>query len=98
MIIQVFLKPHAEHANAFGGPRGQVFRLLDVPGLSFDEIMAAFADDRLVVADDLRTHWGEERGVRVIYGRARLALRGGAVDRAEIPSWRFMEQGYEVPQ
>jgi hypothetical protein len=97
MIIQVFLKPHAEHPDR-SGPRGHPFRLLDVPGLSFDEIMAAFADDRLVLAEDLRTHFAEERGVRVISNRSRIALRGGAVDRAEVPGWRFMEQGREVPK
>ena len=97
MIIQVFLKPHAEHADRTAG-RGLPFRLLDVPGLSFDEIMAAFAEDRLVLADDLRTHFAEERGVRIISDRTRLAVRGGAVDRAEKPKWRFMEQGQEVPQ
>ncbi len=97
MIIQVFLKPHAEHPDR-SGARGHPFRLLDVPGLSFDEIMAAFAADQLVVADDLRTHFAEERGVRIISDRTRLAVRGGAVDRAEKPTWRFLEQGQEVPQ
>ena len=86
-ILVVYLKPHARPA----GDRAQ-FMVVETGFASFDEAIAAIAADEMFVVRRLFTHFGAEPGLRIIHDTRDLGLRGSAVDRVEIPSWRIVPE------
>lgn len=85
-IIQVWFKPHAE-----ARPGGKFFDLLEIEGMTFEQITDTFHTDDLLRCNFLHTRAGD-LGERVVTRRIAGSVRGSAIDRMQATGWRFTEE------
>ena len=91
VVLQVWFKPHATPTWS-----RSPFELIEFPHPDALEAMAALDEERLVTGSRLLTHKGEGRGERVVHDAVAIGIRGSAVDRVELPTWRLVREVEEA--
>jgi hypothetical protein len=86
IVIQAWFSPHAERRNdkAF-------YELLEAQHDSFDAFLADVASGGMIPVTILHTRSGEARGDRIVIDRQTAAIRGDAIDRMQLSTWRLVE-------
>jgi hypothetical protein len=67
------------------------FSLVEVPDADWDDVSDMVRDDEWIEGDLLVNGPGEERNSRVIHFRRPVLFRGSAVERVQVPGWKFVE-------
>lgn len=67
------------------------FELVETDLSDFPAFLEAMAEDRVIPCSILIAGRGAEQGERIIHHRIASVLRGSAVMRAQIPTWRFVD-------
>jgi hypothetical protein len=88
-VLQLVLKPHARNPL----DPAQLFVESQFPDL--EQALIAVANDELIFCKVLYSHKGSHPFERIVHKERIAAFRGGAIDRVELPSWRFVRETVE---
>lgn len=86
-VVQVWL----EDDDPAAGRKGRS-DLVETDFVDFEAFLQVVDADRMICASRLDTRRGEGKGERIIYRRVPIAFRGSVVRRAELPTWRIVEE------
>jgi hypothetical protein len=85
-VVQIWLEREEEDKH-----KRWPFTIIETDFEDFAAFLEAVDADRLICASRLDTTWGEGKGERVVMRRVPIAFRGRSMQRAELPTWSFVE-------
>lgn len=86
IVVQVWFQRHAER-----NPDKSYYELLETDHESFTDFLDDVASGGMIPVTVLHTKPGDVRGVRHIVARQTGAVRGTAIDRMQLSTYRIME-------
>lgn len=86
MIVQLFWHPHARvNVNS-------PFEIVEVDLVDFGQVSRALEAKEVIRGEILITVGSATQGVRTVTRRIPIAFRGTAVERAQLPTWTFVDR------